>query len=221
MSVGVFIWLVKSSKTEIKIVLATLAVLIILPIFTVVVFASSGVSLIGNALASLNPVTKVVELFNPSGEKVAEVEVTTNWPARGYVSDEFGTFSNLREGLGLGPHTGIDIANNFGLSGDLITTFMEGTIAYSDDVDDSSCGKHVKIDHAYNITSYYCHLTSSALLPAGLAVVPGDVIGYMGSTGTSTGNHLHLTIRVYGIAVDPRTFLSGEPERSQLDVPSF
>lgn len=98
---------------------------------------------------------------------------------------------------------------------------MTGTIAYVDNIDDSSCGKHVKINHEFNITSTYCHMDSAVEWPVGVEVSPGEVIGFMGSTGASTGSHVHLTTRVYGIAVNPRIFLVGEPEGSTIDSPRF
>ncbi len=205
----ILLWVVKSSKSELKIVLATLGVLIILPAFSMVVFAASGVSLIGDALAAINPVTKLVELFDPNGNKVAEIELSVHWPARGYITDEFGTHEQWRRDLGLGPHSGIDIGN---VEGEPITPFMSGNVAWVDTVDDSACGKGVKLTHDHNITSVYCHLDSAVELPVGTEVHPGDVIGYMGNTGTSTGSHLHFGIRVYGILVNPRTFMVGDPE---------
>jgi len=120
----------RSVSTEVKIVFVTLAVLLLLPTFAVVVFAASGASLIGNAVAYLNPVTRLVELFDPNGNKIGEVEVTTNWPVRGYVTDEFGTHEDWRKKLGLGVHSGIDIANSIG---EPVTPFLKGKIIYNED----------------------------------------------------------------------------------------
>lgn len=211
------LWLLKSSKNEIKIILITLVVLIMLPIFAVVTFADAGVSLISNALAYVNPVTKLVEIFDPNGQKVAELELSVTWPAVGAVTDEFGTHEQWRKDWGLGPHTGIDIANQLDTP---ITPFASGTVLYSLDSDNSACGKHVKLDHGNNITSLYCHMNSTAGLITGTEVVPGDIIGYMGTTGASTGVHLHFTTRIYGVSVNPRTFMEGEPpgEVSRIDL---
>lgn len=217
---GLFFWFVKSSKTELKIVLASLAILILLPAFAVVAIASSGIQIVGDALAAVNPVTKLVEIFNPSGDKIAEIEVSSTWPTRGYVSDEFGSWDIFRKNLGLGPHSGTDIANERGLIGEPVTTFMTGNIVYIDNDPAGDCGKSVKISHDFNITSLYCHLDSAVELTPGAPVVPGDLIGYMGSTGTSTGAHLHLSIYVYGVLVNPRTFLTGEP-KGTYEVPTF
>ncbi|MCA9347274.1 M23 family metallopeptidase [Candidatus Saccharibacteria bacterium] len=217
----ILLWLIKNTKTEIKIVLATLAVLIFLPIVSVVVVASSGVQLVGDALAALNPITHLVEIFDTEGNVIGEVELTTNWPTRGYISDEFGSEQQFRLDWGLGAHTGIDIANQNGLIGEPVTPFMTGTVLFVDQVDDSACGINVKLQHDFNITSTYCHLSSAVNIAPTTEVHPGDIIGYMGSTGASTGPHLHLTTAVYGIPINPRTFLVGEPEGSTVVVPTF
>lgn len=204
------VWLFKRGNTEIKIVLLTLAVLLALPTATVVVMAASGSSLLSNALARINPITHLVEIFDADGEKVHELELSTTWPTTGYISDEFGTKSTFRRLLGLGAHSGIDIANERGQTGTPVTTFMNGRVTRVDDVDDSDCGIAVVIDHGMGISSQYCHLLSTSV-SKDIDVVPGDVIGLMGSTGTSTGPHLHFMILVYDIPVNPRMFMVGEP----------
>lgn len=218
---SILLWVLKSCKRELYIVLITLAVLMSIPAAAVVVFADAGIQLISDALVSVNPATRLVEIFDSNGNKVAELELSTNWPARGYVSDEFGTWEAWRKALGLGPHTGTDIANQYGDYGDPITPFMVGKVLYNHDVDDNSCGKHVKLQHEHNITSLYCHLDSTAGITPGTNVKPGDIIGYMGNTGSSTGVHLHFMIQVYGINVNPRTFMVGEPEGSVNRVSGF
>lgn len=206
-------WILKRSKTELKIVLATLAVLIILPVVSVVVLASSGSAVVGQALANLNPITHLVEIFNPNGQKVADLQLSTVWPARGYISDEFGTFEKFRQEAGSGPHTGIDIANRWNISGDPVTPFAKGTVSRVHNTDDNSCGKYVLVSHGFNVTSAYCHLDNAVAIEHD-EVVPGDVIGYMGKTGFATGVHVHFGVYVYGIAVNPRTFMVGVPEAS-------
>ena len=205
------VWLYRKTKTELKIVLATLAILIILPAFSVVVIAASGVKLVGQALAAVNPITHLVEIFDANGNKVHELEVSTVWPTTGYVSDEFGTRDKVRTLLGLGAHTGIDIANEKGEIGTPVTPFMVGKVLRVDDKDDSSCGLNILVDHGNGVTSLYCHLSRTST-SAQTDVKPGDVIGYMGSTGTSTGSHLHFQTNVFGIPVNPRTFMVGEPK---------
>lgn len=205
------VWLYRKTKTELKIVLLTIAILIILPAVAVVVVAASGVSLVGQALAAVNPITHLVEIFDADGNKVHELELSTVWPTTGYVSDEFGTRDQTRVRLGLGAHTGIDIANERKETGTPVTPFMVGKVLRVDDIDNSSCGINILIDHGNGITSLYCHLLATATSPQA-DVKPGDIIAYMGSTGTSTGPHLHFQTMVFGIPVNPRTFMVGEPK---------
>lgn len=203
-------WLWQRSNTEVKIVFATLAILLFLPTITVVVMTASGLSILSDALARINPITHLVEIFDADGNKVHELELSTTWPTTGYVSDEFGTHDMFRRLLGLGAHNGIDIANERGETGTPVTTFMIGRVTHVDDIDDSACGLSVVVSHGYGISSQYCHLLATNTFPEA-EVVPGDIIGYMGNTGTSTGPHLHFMIMVYGIPVNPRMFMVGEP----------
>jgi murein DD-endopeptidase MepM/ murein hydrolase activator NlpD len=208
------LWLRK--HTELKIVLVTIFVLMMLPLAAVVVVASSGIAVASAALAALNPITHQVEVYSPTGQIVDSIKLTTVWPTRGYVSDEFGTHDIVRQELNLGPHTGIDIANRSRKFGELVTPFMEGTIINIDNLGLGTCGQYVRIQHIDNIQSLYCHLESTNGRKIGDKVHPGDVIGLMGSTGASTGAHTHFQINVNGIPVNPRTFMVGEPEPSTV-----
>lgn len=207
-------WLFSKKHYELKIVFATLGVLFIVPVIAVVVVVASPIAAIGNALASVNPITHLVDIFDPNGNKLSEVQLSTVWPAKGYVSDEFGTYDLLRKELHLGPHTGIDIANEHGRIGDPITPFMEGRVIRVNDIDNGNCGKYVKVQHAYNITSLYCHMSEPLATP-NQEVKPGDIIGLEGETGAATGPHVHFQVMVYDIPVNPRIFMVGEPERNQ------
>jgi len=208
---SVFKFFTGTFKREIAIVLTVLTLILALPALSVVVLASSGFSAASEVLAAVNPITHLVDIFGPNGEKVAEVELSTVWPIQGEVTDEFGTKAKWRQLLGLGGHTGIDISNGIDTP---VTPFTEGTVLTVDNIDDSACGKSIKLDHGSNVASQYCHLNSAVEYPFGTPVGPGDVIGYVGNTGTSTGPHLHFMIYVYGIPVNPRTFMVGEPSGS-------
>ena len=204
-------WLILRSKTEIKIVLTTLGILFILPTVALVVLASSSLAAVGSALAAVNPVTHLVEIFDPNGHTTRTVKLSTVWPARGVVSDEFGAFEAFRKEAGLGPHTGIDIANEKGQTGAPITTFMTGTVTEVHTSTNGDCGIYVRINHGNGITSLYCHMIGTATT-VGTVVNPGDVIGYVGSTGASTGAHVHFQTMVYSIPVNPRIFMVGNPK---------
>ncbi len=205
------LWLLKKAKKELTIVLGILGLLIFLPILAVAVITATGVSAVSNALVSVNPVTKLVEIFDSKGNKIQELTLSTTWPTTGYISDEFGSKQAFRVNLNLGSHTGIDIANERGRTGTPVTPFMPGMVQRVDDIDNSACGISVMLNHGNGITSLYCHLERTAT-SAMTEVNPGDVIGYMGSTGASTGPHLHFQINVNGIPVNPRSFMVGEPK---------
>jgi Peptidase family M23 len=153
--------LIRRSSTELKIVLVTLGVLIILPAFTLVVMAASATSVVGSAIAALNPITHLVEIFDGNGVKVRDIELSTVWPTAGTITDVFGSYDLFRQELGLGPHNGIDIANDPGTP---ITPFSVGTVIASHDTNDNSCGKYVKVDHGTGVTSLYCHMSATAEL---------------------------------------------------------
>jgi murein DD-endopeptidase MepM/ murein hydrolase activator NlpD len=84
-------------------------------------------------------------------------------------------------------------------------------------------GNHVVIDHGAGITTLYGHLASIAPgVAAGVSVVVGQPVGVEGSTGWSTGIHLHFTIKKDGVAIDPEAFLleHGAPLNGQPMGPS-
>jgi murein DD-endopeptidase MepM/ murein hydrolase activator NlpD len=88
---------------------------------------------------------------------------------------------------------------------------MAGTVTGAGAVS-TGCGQCVIVDHGNNVTSSYSHM-STVLVSKGQQVKPGDVLGLEGDTGWAFGVHLHFMIRVYGMPVDPRTFMVGEPGR--------
>jgi murein DD-endopeptidase MepM/ murein hydrolase activator NlpD len=71
-------------------------------------------------------------------------------------------------------------------------------------------GNTVIIDHGGGLTSYYAHL-SSKLAVVGQTVNAGDVIGIEGSTGNSTGPHVHFEVHTGNTPVNPRNYLRGNP----------
>jgi murein DD-endopeptidase MepM/ murein hydrolase activator NlpD len=90
-----------------------------------------------------------------------------------------------------------------------VGAFMVGTVIYADETS-YGFGKHVIIDHGHHITSTYGHLDSINVV-VGQQVDVGTIIGTRGTTGWSTGPHLHFQINIFGIPVNPRIFLSGDP----------
>lgn len=180
--------------------LAFIAVLS-LPLVAVFILTHTGINVVSDALIDVNPETKTITTLNPlDGSDVVEISQEMVWPVTGVVTLRFGE-SSLYQLF----HTGIDIANPDGIVGDPITPFMEGVVTYARETK-TGYGKHIIIDHGNNITSVYAHL-DRIYVYEGQKVNIGDVVGKMGSTGWSTGPHLHFEIRVYGIPVNPEDVL--------------
>lgn len=128
------------------------------------------------------------------------------WPVGGPVSLEFGKPDLPYQIF----HTGIDIASPTHEVGDPVMAFMDGTVTYADTVS-TGFGRHVEIDNGHHITSIYGHLDTLNVVKGQSVKAGVDIIGTRGDTGWSTGPHLHFQINVFGIPVNPRTFLDGNP----------
>jgi murein DD-endopeptidase MepM/ murein hydrolase activator NlpD len=113
------------------------------------------------------------------------------WPAAGYISQNFTWY-----------HKAIDIASK---GGGPILAADAGTVAVSGWVDNSGYGNRVVIDHGNGFVTLYAHM-SVVRVKVGQTVNKGDVIGDMGSTGRSTGVHLHFEVRQGGL-LNPLQFL--------------
>jgi murein DD-endopeptidase MepM/ murein hydrolase activator NlpD len=99
-------------------------------------------------------------------------------------------------------HKGIDIPGPVGTP---IYATADGTIGRAQWV--SGYGKYVEINHGNLVQTRYGHLSAMNVVP-GQRIRKGDVLGYMGSTGRSTGSHLHYEVRIAGEAINPMAFLS-------------
>jgi murein DD-endopeptidase MepM/ murein hydrolase activator NlpD len=103
-------------------------------------------------------------------------------------------------------HPGIDLAGPYGTP---IYATADGTVGRAE-WNSGGYGNLVEIDHGHGIQTRYGHLSRS-IVHAGERVKRGQLIAYMGSTGRSTGSHLHYEVRLDGTAVNPIPFLqSGE-----------
>jgi murein DD-endopeptidase MepM/ murein hydrolase activator NlpD len=117
------------------------------------------------------------------------------WPLKGPITSRFG---NRR----LGYHTGLDINGD---TGDSVRAAEAGKITYAGW--DGNYGKIVRINHGNGVETWYAHL-SAFKVSVGDEVDQGDLIGLVGSTGRSTGSHLHLEVRSNGNALDPLKYLN-------------
>lgn len=127
------------------------------------------------------------------------VEPVADW--RNAVSSEYGYRIHPITGL-QNLHSGIDIAKPAGtpiysvLDG-VVTTVRYGTTGY---------GYYVMVDHGGGFVTLYAHC-SAIMVSQGQTVSAGTKIAEVGTTGSSTGNHLHFETRVNGSTVEPRTYL--------------
>lgn len=122
------------------------------------------------------------------------LEVT---PVSGIITSRFGN----RESIRTSGHTGLDIAAPAGTP---IKATADGEVIFSGY--SGGYGYVVKISHGNGIQTYYGHC-SSLYVSTGETVEAGDVIAAVGSTGNSTGNHLHFEVRVNGTEVNPQNYL--------------
>lgn len=145
------------------------------------------------------------------GNIPSEFNGTMKWPMAGRVSGEFGCSSYPGYGPGYGCehfHNGIDIVNDCGTP---IKAAANGRIAYvgwnyADGFDPAWI---VVIAHAQNLQTWYAHMQprTPTGIRAGAAVKVGQVVGYEGNTGNSTGCHLHWMVELDGTFRNPREFV--------------
>ncbi len=122
------------------------------------------------------------------------------WPARGWVTSNFGGRISPFTGHPQ-HHSGMDIANRIGTP---VASPAAGIVVKVGR--DSSLGNMVQISHGYGIKTTYGHL-DKALVRAGQRVKRGDKIAEMGNTGRSTGPHLHYSVAVNGVSVNPEKYI--------------
>ena len=118
-------------------------------------------------------------------------------PVQGKVTSRYGHMSKIRSGS----HTGTDIACDYGTP---IKVVASGTVTFAEW--SGSYGKLIKVSHGNGVETWYAHC-SELYGTVGQQVNAGDVIAAVGSTGNSTGNHLHLEIRLNGTTLNPQKYL--------------
>jgi murein DD-endopeptidase MepM/ murein hydrolase activator NlpD len=132
----------------------------------------------------------------------SKVDSTPSWPIHGVITTEFGVPELPYQPI----HTGLDISDGARPGVTPVHPFKPGRII--DVVHSSSgLGNHVVIDHGGGLTSVYGHLYSTSVT-VGQIVDKTTVLGLEGSTGVSTGTHLHFEVKVNGQFVDPRRFIT-------------
>lgn len=158
------------------------------------------------AVSALEKKTAQVEKETATLQADAEHEVAYRratpclWPVRGRISSDFGRrrhpITRIWEN-----HGGVDIAASYGAK---IVAPADGRVKSAGYK--YGYGYMITIDHGFGYQTLYAHCSRLAVR-TGQAVCRGDVIGYVGQSGTATGPHLHYEIRVKGVQVDPAKFL--------------
>jgi len=126
------------------------------------------------------------------------------WPVLGHITDGFGERLDPFSGEGAF-HTGVDVATDYGApvhaTADGVVTVVENHAGY---------GRLVVVDHGFGITTWYAHMSAFATI-AGSRVKRGQVIGYTGISGRSTGPHVHYEVRMNNAPVNPSRYMKSGP----------
>ena len=142
------------------------------------------------SVGSVNTATTI------AGGKVS-LGISLARPVSGIISSRFGARSSIRSSA----HTGLDIATSTGTP---VLAASSGTVTFSGRK--GSYGNLLVITHSNGVQTYYGHC-SKLYVSAGTTVTQGQTVAAVGSTGNSTGPHLHFEIRVNGVAYNPQNYL--------------
>jgi len=128
-----------------------------------------------------------------------------SWPLPGIsrISCYYGYRTHPVTGKKNSFHTGIDIPASSGTS---IKCAAAGTVTKA--CYNSAYGNMIVVSHGNGLSTMYAHMKSSALYKVGAQVSKGTTLGYVGTTGLSTGNHLHFSVLVNGNYVNPLNYVS-------------
>jgi murein DD-endopeptidase MepM/ murein hydrolase activator NlpD len=161
----------------------------------------------GYLSSAMEPVKEIGDILNSQSDILSEIP--SIWPVRGGIGhftqffgrtpDPFTGMSHL--------HTGIDISTY--RQGDPIVATADGEVAVTA-YEPNGFGNYIVIRHQHGFYTRYAHMLSFRV-EAGRQVKQGDVIGYIGNTGRSTGPHLHYEVHIGSDVVDPFKYLKIRP----------
>ncbi len=126
------------------------------------------------------------------------------WPVLGHITDSFGERLDPFSGEGAF-HTGVDVGADYGAP---VHCTADGVIVTADT--HTGYGRVVIVDHGFGLTTWYAHLSSYAVV-AGTRVKRGEVVGYTGISGRSTGPHVHYEVRMNNAPVNPWRYMKSTP----------
>lgn len=138
-----------------------------------------------------------VNISNKASSGKANLGISLIRPVSGIITSRFGSISNIRSSA----HKGLDIATSKGTP---IKAAASGTVSFSGRK--GSFGNLIVISHGNGVQTYYAHC-NVLYASVGQSVSQGQTIAAVGSTGNSTGPHLHLEVRVNGVAYNPQNYV--------------
>lgn len=134
------------------------------------------------------------------GSKGILTSLPSIWPVTGFVTSNFGGRRSPFGGTSQF-HKGLDISNKIGTP---ILATADGTVILA--APDGAYGNSVELDHGGGIVTKYAHMQRS-IVKQGQWVKRGEVLGYIGMTGRTTGPHLHYEVRLNGVPVNPIRYI--------------
>jgi murein DD-endopeptidase MepM/ murein hydrolase activator NlpD len=145
--------------------------------------------------------SKIEEMYELNADKIRFLNATPNtMPVDGWITSSFGYRTSPYSGV-YKMHYGLDIASPIGTP---IRAPADGRVLLADYR--GGYGKNVILSHGYGVTTVYGH-ASQIYVTEGQTVKKGDIIAAVGSTGSSTGPHVHYEVHVDGIPTDPMNYL--------------
>ena len=163
----------------------------------------NGWKSLDNGQLVLAPATKVASVPSAATYRPSSVSIPSRMPVNGAaLTSGYGMRIHPVLG-GRRAHKGVDLAEPVGSP---VYATADGMVSRADWF--SSYGLFISLEHGGNIQTRYGHL-SRLNVAAGQTVHKGDLIGYVGTTGRSTGPHLHYEVRIAGVAVNPVPYLQG------------
>jgi murein DD-endopeptidase MepM/ murein hydrolase activator NlpD len=144
-----------------------------------------------------------------SGDWTLLADAPSLWPLEGRVTSSFGEREDPINGEGAF-HAGIDIAAPYG---SVVRATADGEVTGTRM--GSGYGREITIDHGHDVLTVYGHLSSMAVVP-GQHVTRGQVIGFVGQSGRSTGPHLHYEVRLHMVPVNPHKYLRTSYDQIQV-----
>ncbi len=167
-------------------------------------FYALRTSAMNGSVARISPTlsTSLRPSLGLGGFGTLDADAPTLWPIMGPITSGFGQREDPVTGNGEGEfHTGVDISAPIGTP---IRATADGTVMIAGM--ESGYGREVIIDHGRGIETCYGHMSGFAVV-AGQTVIRGQVIGYVGHSGRTTGNHVHYEVRIRNTPVNPHKYL--------------